>query len=411
MAIVIKDKNAGIEGLVTLTGENEVTIDWANDKADVLTVEDFHSLSESDDYEVEEIDEDMGDGQAQTDAMRSIQTHSSPDKENGGNGGQDDGNPKTRWDYMRSMLGGLATMDMNTLAQWNDQVLAQVGSGQFSAPTDGNCEGNKSSIDMKPSNAEGTTKNNQAPYMPGLGENVVLQLQKEEQDAVFGEAGLTEEAKMKVTTLFESVVAMRLSEEAIKLKDQFDKKLEESLTEITDKFVNALDEYMDFCVEKFMVENQVAIESSLRSELVMDFVDGLKGLFTEHYIDIPEDKVSVVEELAAENEALKEDLNEAANQEIENKKILISLQKQLDLANLSEGLTLVQKDKLRKATNETIYESAEDFAAKVKVIKEGLLGVAKESNILSEGISENTEDKVVSSDPALQFALSKMVKN
>ena len=127
---------------------------------------------------------------------------------------------------------------------------------------------------------------------------------KEDLEPMFDGEDLSEEFKEKTATLFEAAVSARTSLEIARLEEEFETKLEEHVSTITEELTSKLDTYLDYAVENWMEENQVAIESALRNEIMEDFLDVLKGLFAEHYIDVPESKVDVLEALADKVETL-----------------------------------------------------------------------------------------------------------
>ena len=369
--LMITNKETDLSGVITPIDENNLTIVWDNEITENYTTADLDALMESNEYEIEEVELEED-----TAAQDSIKAHASADV---APGQEADGNPKTRIDMIRAILGGLANVDMQSLVKlFNDQQ-ALVGGEGARAGLEGKAAGNQASIKMKPSAAM---------------ESVIPALQKEEQDAIFAETSLTEEAKSKMTNLFEAAVIARVTEEVVKLQSDYEVRLEENTSTITESLIESIDTYMTHVAEEWLKENEVAIESALRNELVGEFIDKLQGLFTEHYIDVPEEKVNVIEKLVGENEELQNKINDMINENIETQKTIKSLKKNEIISNFSEGLTIPNKDRLKKLVEGLDFEDEESFKNKVKDIKEGFLKEKNtDSNVVTEGIKEETPKK------------------
>lgn len=388
-AYMIKEKSSDLTGIISFADEDNVTIEWSDDNTTVLTNEELEEILKSDDYDIEEV-ELVDEAEEVNDAQNSIRTHSTTTPP----GEEADGNPKTRYDWLRLAIGNLADMDEESLESFVfQQQQAQVGGESTRAGLDDNVNFNQASISMKPSAALG---------------NGMMKLEKEERDAIFGETDLTEEAKAKMTVLFETAVFARVSDEVIKIQKNYDESMDKNVKEMTESIVNKIDEYMDHVVTEWIKENEVAIESSLRTNLVEEFISKLHDLFVENYIDVPEDKVDVLEAIIDENEALKEQLNDQLNETIEKENTIKALNKVINVDKLSEGLTLVQKTQLKKLTESTDFNTEEEFVKKVQVIKEGFLKIpSKDTNILTENLPVVEEEKV-SGDPAI-LAVAKLI--
>ena len=129
-------------------------------------------------------------------------------------------------------------------------------------------------------------------------------------EEMFNGQDLSEEFKDNVATIFEAAVSAKLIAETVRLEEEFETKLAEEIAIFNEEVTSKLDTYLDYCVENWMKENEVAIESTLRNELASEFVEGLKDLFAEHYINVPEDKVDVLEAMAEKVAALEARLDE-----------------------------------------------------------------------------------------------------
>ena len=141
------------------------------------------------------------------------------------------------------------------------------------------------------------------------------------------------------TTIFEAAVKAKLEEEVALLEQAYAETLEERVNEIMEELASNVDDYLNYVVEQWIEENEVAVESALRSELTEDFISGLRHLFAEHYIDIPEEQVSVVEELSSQVEELEASLNEEIERNVSLRGALNESRKNEIIAYGCEGLT------------------------------------------------------------------------
>ena len=154
---------------------------------------------------------------------------------------------------------------------------------------------------------------------------------KEDLDTLFDGYELSEEFKDTASTLFEAALGARIIAETTRLEEEYAVKLEEQMTTFSSEMVTKIDSYLNYAVENFMKENEVAIESALRNELTEEFIEGLRTLFAEHYISVPQDKVDVLEALAEKVEQLESKLNEAIVENTELRSSLDILQKEKEI--------------------------------------------------------------------------------
>ena len=390
--LMITNKANDTSGLVKVIDEENFIVEWDNEIKEEFTSEEFNALLENDEFELEEVELEEG-----TPAQDSISTHSSPDATAKG---EADGNPKTRLDMIRAVIGGLADIDTESLVKMFNDQQAMIGGEGDRAGLGAVAAKNQASVAMKPSGASAAM------------ESVIPTLQKAEQDAIFAESSLTDDAKVKMTALFESAVLARVTEEVVKLQVSYDAKLQENTESITTSLIESIDTFLNHAAEEWLKENEVAIESALRSELTSEFLDKLQELFTEHYIDVPEEKVNVIEKLVAENEELNNKLNAKLTEEIETQKTVKEMKKSLALASMSEGLTIVQKDKLKKLAESVDFEDDDKFKVKVTALKEGFLkDTSHDSNIIEEGIEKPEDNKALKSSDAKVSAMANALKN
>jgi hypothetical protein len=193
---------------------------------------------------------------------------------------------------------------------------------------------------------------------------------KEDVDALFNGESLSEDFRVKATLIFEAAVSSRVEKIVEEVLAENDELLAQTVEEIKSELSEQVDEYLNYVVEEWVKENQVAIETGLRSELAEDFINGLKNLFTEHYIEIPEEKVDLTEELAQKVAKLEENLVAIAEEKQAIAKEL-NLGKKDKLISLAcEGLTAVQAGKLKSLAEGVEFTTEGDFEHKLAVIRE-----------------------------------------
>jgi hypothetical protein len=233
---------------------------------------------------------------------------------------------------------------------------------------------------------------------------------------MFSGEELSEEFKDKASTLFEAAVNARAVVEIARLEEEYETRLEEQVTSIVKEIEGNLDSYLDYVVENWMKENQVAIESSLRNEIMEEFIGGLKNLFAEHYIEMPEEKIDVVEELAAKVEKLESALDEAINENAELTKVVAESARQETVAEVSEGLTMSQSEKFLSLAEGVDFDGDLDvYKKKLSVVKETYFPSTKPqaSNIEEETFEGVVGEKTVSHDPSVSRyaqAISRTIK-
>ena len=266
--------------------------------------------------------------------------------------------------YVMQVAGGMSKDDLNGFAQ----SLAQIGHEADQVPAD--ADSNRATIAAKGA-------------------------MKESIDEMFIDENLSEEFKQKASTLFEAAVHARLVIESANIQEAYEEILVEQTAEIVEAVTTKVDEYLDYVVEKWMEENEVAIESALKAEAMESFIEGLKTLFQEHYIEIPDDKVDVLEELGNQVEDLEAQLNESIYETIELRKQLAEASMEQIFADMTEGLAATQIEKFRTLAEGVSFEGdLYDFANKLSVIKESYLGGKRHSTgmIMEESPSRDINE-------------------
>lgn len=194
---------------------------------------------------------------------------------------------------------------------------------------------------------------------------------KADLEALVGsDANLSEEFKEKASTLFEAALSARLSEEKQKLEEKYISDLAEEVEGIRSELVEKIDGYLNYVVEQWMEENELAVEAGLRTEIAESFMTQLQQVFVEHYIEVPEGKEDLIDDLAGQVSELEEQLSATTEKSVKLAEELESLKRAQIVAEASEGLVTTEADKLKALVEGIDYEDAEDFAKKVSIVKE-----------------------------------------
>jgi len=189
-------------------------------------------------------------------------------------------------------------------------------------------------------------------------------------DAIFGDENISEEFKSKVSTIFEARVTDRINTIKEEIETEYSSMLEEAVESIRTDLTEKVNDYLDYIVEEWMKQNEVAIEKGLRTEMVEDFIGGLRNLFAEHYIDVPAEKVDLVDELATKVESLEDKLNEEIQRGIEYKKQLTEAKKIDVVRTVCEGLTSTQVEKIKSLAESVEFSTEEEYQEKLETIRE-----------------------------------------
>jgi len=226
---------------------------------------------------------------------------------------------------------------------------------------------------------------------------------------------LSEEFKQKAATVFEAAVKAKLVEEIENLEGEYETKVNEKVSEVKEEIVDKVDAYLNYVVEEWMKENELAIEKGLRNEITEDFIGGLKSLFESHYINVPQEKYDVIESQAAEIEKLKEDINKSIEKNVElNQKIAESTREDI-IKDVSSDLAATEADKLKGLAEGIEYKDADSFRKSVETLKNSYYPKAKasdtESNEVVEQNAGSSNVNLTESMAAYTAAISKSKKN
>lgn len=216
---------------------------------------------------------------------------------------------------------------------------------------------------------------------------------------------LSEEFIAKATTIFEAAVVTRVKQEFAKLEEEFDEKVASTSSQLHEALVEKIDGYLDYIVEKWVADNEVAIETGIKVNMMENFIEGMKGLFQESYIDVPEDKYDLLGSLEEKVDTLSTKLTESTDIIVEQRKELNAMKRDSILKEISEGLALTEAEKLKSLVDELEFESADTFSAKVKTLKESYFtkkssktiveSVVTDSNVLDEDVKPLVLDPAI----------------
>ena len=204
-----------------------------------------------------------------------------------------------------------------------------------------------------------------------------LKAVQEDLAALFDGSELSEDFREKATVIFEAAINEKVSGVVASLEEQYEARLTEEVGAIEEALVEKIDSYLDYVVEQWVEENKLAIESGIKAEVVESFMEGLKGLFTEHYVDAPQEKLDILAQTADEVEDLKAKLSASINENIELSKKLESAEAEKAFVEVSEGLAATQIEKLRTLAEGLEYADVSSYKKKLGMIKESYFAAKK----------------------------------
>ena len=298
--------------------------------------------------------------------------------------------PSTKAQMIKTLFDKVNGMKKEEVsAKWKELMgVAEAEDLGGETPSDASPEGDKVAIGKK--------KKKIKIAMPEI--NV-----KEDIDALVQGEELSEEFKTKASTIFEAAVHQKVMEVATEKIDDLEKEyqsnLQEEIISFRDELTDKVDGYLNYVVEEWMKENELALEGSLRSEITEEFIGGLKELFTDHYIEVPDEKVDIVEGLYDKVEELEEKLNSQIEENVKTKDELNEYRKDKILDEVCEDLADTQTEKMKSLVEGVTYEEDVDgFENKIKTIKESYFpnGVKQDENVEQEDVSsEDSEETPV----------------
>ena len=227
---------------------------------------------------------------------------------------------------------------------------------------------------------------------------------------VESEATLSEEFKAKTAVIFEAAVKSKIATEINRLEEEYAQQLDEEVSSLKEDLVEKVDSYLNYVVEQWMEDNTLAIQSGLRSEIAEDFMDKLKDLFVESYVEVPESKVDLVDELATANEELEEEYNEVVAKAMAIQEELELYKREAIIREASRDLAETQVEKLTKLAESIDFESEEAFAQKVTTLKESYFSQKTATSPIAEETEDDTADEAVETSVAMESYLQALRK-
>lgn len=227
---------------------------------------------------------------------------------------------------------------------------------------------------------------------------------------VESEATLSEEFKAKTAIIFEAAVKSKISEEINRLETEYQEQLDEEIQNTKVDLEEKVNSYLNYVVEQWMEDNKLAIQSGLRSEIAEGFMDKLKDLFVESYVEVPESKIDLVDELATANEELEEQYNEAVSKAMAISEELDQYKREAIIREASRDLAETQVEKLTKLAESVDFESEDAFAAKVATLKESYFSQKTATSIIAEESEDDTADEAVETSAMMEQYLTALRK-
>ena len=227
-------------------------------------------------------------------------------------------------------------------------------------------------------------------------DNLEIDLTADVKALVSSDADLSEEFKEKAATIFETAVRTRIKEQTKILEAKYEEKLSTESETVKVAMVEKVDSYLNYVVEEWMKENELAVERGIRTEIAEDFITGLKGLFKEHYIDVPEEKYNVLDDLTNQVKDLESKLNEQIEKNVNLSKEVSESTRTTILKDVAADLADTEKEKFEKMAENVEFENATKFREKLDTVKESYFPKTK----IEEATSRDEVDSVAANEPA-----------
>ena len=283
------------------------------------------------------------------------------------------------------------------VSDYADKKLYQTANGkgaEIAAPTGAGAEKNKATIKAKKSDADGKT--------PSMKESI---------ESLFAGKDLSEEFKSEAATLFEAQINTRIEEIEGEVQAKYETLLEEHTLAVTEEMVGRIDEYLNYVVEEWMQENRLAVSNGLRTEITEGFIEKLRSVFAESYIEIPEEKLDLFESTVEDFENLKGELDGQVEKNMEINEENEQLRCELLFREVSEGLTDTETQKLRNLAESVEFESVEQFAEKLSVLRENIENLGTPTETVEEETMEESYEAGSDASPLMEAYISSMSRS
>ena len=254
--------------------------------------------------------------------------------------------------------------------------------------------------------AEHHTKDEDGNVIEHEEEEVVAESEQEEEmidveqdiQALLEGEELSEEFQNKARTIFEAAIRTKLSEIKEQVKVSYEEKLVEEVASIKEELKDRVDSYLEYVADEWVQENKIAIEHGLKSEMTESFLEGMRGLFEEHYVTIPEEKYDVIESMVDKLDEMEDKLNEQIEKNVALNKRLSESTADVIFADVTEGLAQTQRDKLASLIENVEFESEESYREKISTLRKSYFpdnaGVQRDN---SENLTEGNQAEVSAS--------------
>ena len=236
---------------------------------------------------------------------------------------------------------------------------------------------------------------------------------KEDVEALLNGEELSEEFKQKAETIFEAAVMTRVKAEVSRLEEEFESKLQEATEKNKEGLVEQVDGYLGYIAEQWIAQNEIALERGMKSEILESFVTGMKSLFEEHYIEVPEERYDVLAEMEETVASLEEKLNEQLASNVELTKQIAESKRAEIIRTIGDGLSATETEKFQGLAEELSYEDVETFTKKVQTIRENYFttkAAAEVKSVVTDAPVENLTEEVKISDPKMSAYLNALAK-
>ena len=287
---------------------------------------------------------------------------------------------------MNAMKKPMNAMAMNSMKKMNAMKKMEAD--------DADSEKDKKEMMMK----DKMKKDEMAKMKKESTDEVEIDLSDDVKALVSSDADLSEEFKDKAATIFETAVKTRIKEQVKILEAQYEEKLESEKETMKEAMTEKVDSYLNYVVEEWMKENELAVERGIRTEIAEDFITGLKDLFKQHYIDVPEEKYNVLDDLTNQNKKLEDKLNEQIEKNVELSKKVSDADRATIVSEISDDLADTEKEKFTSMAENVEYDSADKFREKLETIKESYFPKKK----IDETASKDEVDSVAANAPATE---------
>ena len=237
-------------------------------------------------------------------------------------------------------------------------------------------------------------------------------MKKEDIDALFSGQELSEEFKTSAATLFEAHLNERVHQIEEEVHAKYETLLEQHTVAVTEELVERIDDYLNYVVEEWMQENRLAVEQGLRTEITENFIGNLRSLFAESYIEVPEEKLDLFESTVEQAETLDGELHEQVEKNMELAEEIEQLKCEIVFREISEGLTDTEVEKLRRLAEDLDFDTVEQFAEKVSVLRENIetIGSPVTEEATEEGSLEESYEDASEASPLVEAYVRSMSK-